>query len=73
MRHREVGELMPREVVTVPRGAAFRDIVRALCEHQLSAVAVVDSVGDPLGVVLEGDLLPKSATQGGCLSSLSAP
>ncbi|MFJ3175342.1 CBS domain-containing protein [Streptomyces roseus] len=64
MRHRNVGELMTREVVTVPGSAGFKDIVRALTEHQVSAVAVVDGEGRALGVVSEGDLLPKSAGQG---------
>ncbi|MFE7708631.1 CBS domain-containing protein [Streptomyces sp. NPDC057486] len=73
MRHRDIGELMTREVVTVPGNAAFKDIVRTLTEHQVSAVAVVDTVGHPLGVVSEGDLLPKSADQGDFLRSLPAP
>ncbi|MET8755342.1 CBS domain-containing protein [Streptomyces sp. NPDC004667] len=73
MRHREVGELMTREVVTVPGDARFKDIVRTLTEHRVSAVAVVDSAGRPLGVVSEGDLLPKSADQGDFLRSLPAP
>ncbi|MFG2563544.1 CBS domain-containing protein [Streptomyces sp. NPDC048496] len=73
MRHRDVGELMTREVVTVPGNATFKDIVRTLTEHQVSAVAVVDDAGHPLGVVSEGDLLPKSADQGDFLRSLPAP
>ncbi|MET9885637.1 CBS domain-containing protein [Streptomyces sp. NPDC006430] len=73
MRHRELGELMTREVVTVPGNAGFKDVVRALADHQVSAVAVVDPAGHPLGVVSEGDLLPKSADQGDFLRSLAAP
>ncbi|MFD0033093.1 CBS domain-containing protein [Streptomyces sp. NPDC127172] len=72
MRHREVGELMTREVVTVPQDAAFKDIVRTLWQHQVSAVAVVDGLGRPLGVVSERDLLPKSAAQGDFLRLLPA-
>ncbi|MFJ6479772.1 CBS domain-containing protein [Streptomyces sp. NPDC091682] len=70
MKHREVGELMTREVVTVQGGSPFKDIVRALAEHKVSAVAVVDNAGHPLGVVSEGDLLPKSADQGDFFRSL---
>ncbi|MEV0489751.1 CBS domain-containing protein [Streptomyces atratus] len=73
MRHRDIGELMTRGVVTVPGNAAFKDIVRTLTEHQVSAVAVVDDAGHPLGVVSEGDLLPKSADQGDFLRSLPTP
>ncbi|MER6516595.1 CBS domain-containing protein [Streptomyces sp. NPDC001553] len=70
MRHREVSELMTREVVTVPQNAAFKDIVRTLLEHQVSAVPVVDSAGHALGLISEGDLLPKSAAQGDYFQSL---
>lgn len=73
MRHREVGELMTREVVTVPAHAAFKDIVRTLGEHRVSAVAVTDAAGHPLGVISEGDLLPKSADQGDWFRSLPRP
>ncbi len=70
MRHREVSELMTREVVTVPQNAAFKDIVRTLLEHQVSAVPVVDTAGHALGLISEGDLLPKSAAQGDYFRSL---
>ncbi|MFF7076496.1 CBS domain-containing protein [Streptomyces lavendulae] len=73
MRHRELGELMTREVVTVPGHATFKDIVRTLGEHGVSAVAVTDAAGHPLGVVSEGDLLPKSADQGDWFRSLPRP
>ena len=39
----------------------------------MSAVAVVDGTGRPLGVVSERDLLPKSAAQGDYLRSLPEP
>ncbi|KJY39002.1 CBS domain-containing protein [Streptomyces katrae] len=73
MRHREVGELMTREVVTVPGHATFKDIVRTLGRHKVSAVAVTDAAGHPLGVISEGDLLPKSADQGEWFHSLPRP
>jgi CBS domain-containing protein len=61
---------MTREVITVPQKAAFKDTVRTLTEHQVSAVPVVDSVGHPLGLISEGDLLQKSAGQGDYFRSL---
>ncbi|GAA1555277.1 CBS domain-containing protein [Streptomyces globosus] len=73
MKHREVGGLMTRAVVTVPRNATFKDIVRTLGEHRVSAVAVVDPAGHPLGVISEGDLLPKSADQGDWFRSVPRP
>ncbi|MFE5012108.1 MULTISPECIES: CBS domain-containing protein [unclassified Streptomyces] len=71
MRHRKVSELMIREVITVPQNAAFKDTVRTLTEHQVSAVPVVDPAGHPLGLISEGDLLQKSAGQGDYFRSLS--
>ncbi|MFD6230312.1 CBS domain-containing protein [Streptomyces sp. NPDC060232] len=73
MRHREVRELMTGEVVTVARNATFKDILRTLGEHDVSAVAVTDTRGRPLGVISEGDLLPKSADQGDWYGSLPRP
>lgn len=61
---------MTREVITVPQNAPFKDIVRTLLEHHVSAVPVVDSAGHPLGLISEGDLLPKSAGQGDYFRSL---
>ncbi|MFJ5806632.1 CBS domain-containing protein [Streptomyces sp. NPDC093093] len=43
MKHREVRELMTREVVTVPDNAPFKEIARTLTEHKASAVPVIDS------------------------------
>lgn len=73
MRHREVGELMTREVVTVAPDASFKDVVRTLDEHKVTAVPVVDSAGHAVGVISEGDLLPKSADQGDWFRSLPRP
>ncbi len=70
MRHREVRELMTREVVTVPHNAPFKEIARTLTERQVSAVPVVDHAGHPLGVISERDLLPKSAGQGDYFQAL---
>ncbi|MEU3906284.1 CBS domain-containing protein [Streptomyces goshikiensis] len=70
MKHREVRELMTREVVTVLGNAPFKEIARTLTEHKVSAVPVVDSAGRPLGVISERDLLPKSAGQSDYYRSL---
>lgn len=70
MKHREVRELMTREVVTVLNNAPFKEIARTLTEHKVSAVPVVDPAGRPLGVISERDLLPKSAGQGDYFRSL---
>ncbi|MFD5932283.1 CBS domain-containing protein [Streptomyces sp. NPDC060333] len=70
MRHREVRELMTREVISVPPDATFKDIVRTLIEHEVSAVPVIDSSGHPLGVISERDMLPKPSDQGEYFRSL---
>ncbi|MEE4418291.1 MULTISPECIES: CBS domain-containing protein [Streptomyces] len=63
MHHRTVGELMTRGVIQVPPQTPFKEIVRTLAEHDVTAVPVVDAAGRPMGVVSEADLLRKSADQ----------
>ncbi|MCQ8770525.1 CBS domain-containing protein [Streptomyces telluris] len=63
MQHRTVDELMTRDVVRVRPDAPFKEIVRALAEHDVTAVPVVDSGGRVVGVVSEADLMRKSADQ----------
>ncbi|MHC0429812.1 CBS domain-containing protein [Streptomyces sp. O3] len=63
MRHRRIGELMTREVVSVHANAPFKEIAQALSAHRVTAVPVVDPEGHVLGVVSEGDLLRKTADQ----------
>ncbi|MFB6835745.1 CBS domain-containing protein [Streptomyces sp. NPDC056361] len=61
MRHRRIGELMTREVVSVRGDAPFKEIVRILSLHRVTAVPVVDGANRVIGVVSEGDLLRKTA------------
>ncbi|WP_282696570.1 CBS domain-containing protein [Streptomyces sp. CC208A] len=60
MRHRRIGELMTREVVSVRGDAPFKEIVRVLSGHRVTAVPVVDGERRVIGVVSEGDLLRKT-------------
>ncbi|MFK3728730.1 CBS domain-containing protein [Streptomyces sp. NPDC088090] len=57
MRHRTVFEVMTHRVVTVSPGTPFKEIVRLLVEHDISAVPVVGEDRRLLGVVSEADLL----------------
>jgi CBS domain-containing protein len=57
MRHRKIGELTTREVVGVGGDAPFKEIVRILSQHRVTAVPVVDGENRAIGVVSEGDLL----------------
>ncbi|MEU2156070.1 CBS domain-containing protein [Streptomyces sp. NPDC019396] len=63
MHHRTVAELMTRDVVRAPRDMPFKEIVKLLAEHDVTAVPVVDELDHPLGVVSEADLLRKTADQ----------
>ena len=55
--HRTVGDLMTHGVVRVRRDTPFKQIVRTLADHDVTAVPVVDDLGHPVGVVSEADLL----------------
>ncbi|MGW6394966.1 CBS domain-containing protein [Streptomyces sp. NPDC055103] len=72
MRHRRISELMTREVVSVRGDAPFKEIVRTLSQHRVTAVPVVDGEGRVVGVVSEGDLLRKAADQAAAPSGLPA-
>ncbi|MCF3132363.1 CBS domain-containing protein [Streptomyces olivochromogenes] len=50
---------MTRNVVTVGREAAFKDIVRLMGQWRISAVPVLEGERRVIGVVSEADLLPK--------------
>ena len=56
-----VGDVMTREVVTVPPGASLKEAARLLVEHRISGLPVVDNENRVLGVVSEADVLPKEA------------
>ncbi|WP_137231145.1 CBS domain-containing protein [Streptomyces sp. BPSDS2] len=61
MQHRTVFEVMTHRVVTVSPATLFKEIVRLLAEHDISAVPVVDEDRRLLGVVSEADLLRDTA------------
>lgn len=56
---RRVRDVMTPAVVTVPDSAAFKEIVRLMDEHGVSALPVVDRDGRLVGIVSEADLLLK--------------
>lgn len=60
-----VSDVMTRKVVAVRRGAAFKDIVKAMRRWRVSGVPVVDDRQRVLGVVSERDLLLKEEFHGG--------
>ncbi len=56
---RIVSDVMTRAVVSVDAFTPFKDIVRRMQTHRVSAVPVVDEDGCVLGLVSEGDLILK--------------
>lgn len=59
MRRVMVREVMTAEVVTVRENTPFKEIVRLLAAHKISAVPVLDAMDRLVGIVSEADLLPK--------------
>jgi CBS domain-containing protein len=60
----KVRDLMTTEVFTVRPDAAFKDVVEALLEHDVSGLPVVDEQGRLMGIVTEADLMSKEAYGG---------
>jgi CBS domain-containing protein len=58
---RRVRDVMSRPVVSVLRETPFKELVRLMSEHAVSALPVLDNRRRVLGVVSEADLLPKEA------------
>jgi CBS domain-containing protein len=56
---RTVDSVMTAEVVAVRPLTPFRDMVRLLEQHRISALPVVDDAGQVVGIVSEADLLVK--------------
>lgn len=54
-----VRDVMTREVITVTPTTPFKELVRLLFDHRISAVPVVDPDGCLLGIVSETDLALK--------------
>jgi CBS domain-containing protein len=63
MKHRSVWSVMtPAErVVTVRPGTPYKEIVRLLTDHQISALPILGEGDRVLGIVSEADLLPKES------------
>lgn len=57
MRNQTVFDVMTKDPVTVGPDTPFKEIVRILDTHGISAVPVVDHAGELLGVVSETDLV----------------
>jgi CBS domain-containing protein len=56
-------DLMTTEIVSVSPDTPVRDIANLLLTHKISAVPVVDGVGQILGMVSEGDLIGRGEAE----------
>lgn len=54
-----VRDVMSTDLVTATRQTPFKDLAEQLSARRISAVPVVDDHGQIVGIVSEGDLLPK--------------
>jgi CBS domain-containing protein len=59
----KVQDVMTRSVVSVSESAPFKEIVKLMEFHGVSALPVVDATGRVVGVVSEADLILKEAYQ----------
>lgn len=50
-------DIMTRHVIAVPETSTVKDVVSALLDHGISAVPVIDTSGQLVGIVSEGDLM----------------
>ena len=61
--HIKVSDVMSRDVVTVRPETPSRAIAALLSRQKISAVPVVDETGSPVGIVSEGDLMPRNEAE----------
>ena len=59
----KAGDIMTTNVVTVRPDATARSIALLLAQNGISAVPVVDEHGVPLGMISEGDLMPRDESE----------
>lgn len=56
-------DVMTTAVVTVRPELPVRAVAQTLLKHGISAVPVVDEQGAPIGIISEGDLMPRNEAQ----------
>ena len=55
----KVGEIMTRDVISVPEDASVREVARLLNQHRISGLPVCDGDGHMVGLISEFDLIAK--------------
>lgn len=57
--------IMKRDVYTLPQTATVQDAMQLFIDKHISACPIVDSKGDPVGFISDGDILKRLSRQGG--------
>jgi CBS domain-containing protein len=60
-----VGEIMTREVTTIPAGATLQEVATLLTAKSISGAPVVDETGKMVGIISESDLLSEARRRSG--------
>ena len=55
----QIKDIMTRGVLTMPVESTAGDIVSAMAENELSAVAIVEKSGEAVGIISEMDILER--------------
>jgi CBS domain-containing protein len=58
----KTSEIMSREVLSIGSDASLREAIRAMLDHRVSGLPVVDDAGKLVGILTEGDLLRRFET-----------
>jgi CBS-domain-containing membrane protein len=59
----KVGEIMTRDVISVPEDASVREVARLLNDHRISGLPVCDGAGHMVGLISEFDLIAKPSAR----------
>src|SRR5262245_44862613 len=59
------GDVMLRNVVTVPADATLQEVATLLTTNHISGAPVVDENGQMIGIISEGDILSESRRRAG--------
>src|SRR5689334_22088154 len=59
----KAADIMSTKVISVPPDMPGRAVARVLFKNGISAVPVVDDHGAPIGMVSEGDLMPRNEAE----------
>jgi CBS domain-containing protein len=60
-----VGDIMIRDVTTIPHDATLRDVAALLTAKNISGAPVVDDAGKMVGIISESDLLSEARRRAG--------